>query len=488
MPAVRELFEQSQLQLQLVAGSSGLGRELEWAHSCDLIDPWNWVSERQALLTNGSSIPADAAGQVAWIEQLDQAGIAAVGIGDEMNAPEFSREFIESCDARGLPCFLIPYPLSFSAVAQAVAESASLAQARRLRAMARLYELTTQDFGERQIIEATEQLVGHDIAVVDSLCAHSWIDGSPPPHWLSSRSIAGARLSGSQVPRVHEGTGGEKLQVVPLASMPGAHAWFRPRPGNVADQHLLLHAAAVLGATLSRRALDELQVNRRQVEYLDRILLEQERFSGGSETWMKRLGFSGAARGVVLVGGTQEQRESTVRRMQRHGVQLTWTLQHERQLLVAQHAELRLAVEHALEGEVRAGLGSELEVGAIHQSLRESVWSLLSAAPEDPVAEFAAEGSWMGFHGPGEAEHFVQGVLGALLEPTPMRVELLLTLRTYLRLNRSLKRTSEELVVHRQTVVQRLHKIEDLIGDSLSSTSVIARTWVALELHDALLH
>src|SRR5690606_26977717 len=108
----------------------------------------------------------------------------------------------------GLPCFLIPYPLSFSAVAQAVAASASLAQARRLRAMARLYELTSKDIGHpssaRQFITATEDLVGHDIVIVDALCGHDWANGAEPPSWLPAEAVAAARIAGTQVPRVHE--------------------------------------------------------------------------------------------------------------------------------------------------------------------------------------------------------------------------------------------------------------------------------------------
>ncbi|WP_190816039.1 helix-turn-helix domain-containing protein [Saccharopolyspora pogona] len=54
------------------------------------------------------------------------------------------------------------------------------------------------------------------------------------------------------------------------------------------------------------------------------------------------------------------------------------------------------------------------------------------------------------------------------------------TLNAYLSNQRSWQRTSATLHVHRQTVLYRIRKIEELTHHDLSETSDIAELWLAL--------
>lgn len=486
---VRDILVQPQLQLALVAGGEGLDREVEWAHTCDLPDPWKWVGARQILLTNGSAMPSDAAEQREWMALLAKVGVSAIGIGDSMGGPALDEQVIEFCDREKLPVFTIPYPLPFTAVAQAVAESTNLLQAQRLRLVARLYEFSGHDllhgYSGSELLTMVGDVVEHDIALVDARCLHPWFQDIPPPSWLSGATArkAGARPEAAAIWTTEDE---DIIHAVPLPAMPEAMAFFRPREGTVADSSLLLHAASVLRTSLSRRALDDLQENRRHVDFINRILADQNRFNFESEGWMGQMGYTGTARAIALVRGSEAEREAVLRRLTRHGARLSSTLQGDRHLAIAQHDDLTPLVEHCLEGDVIAGLGSNVEVGEIHHSLQESLWALLAAQDQGPVAEFAPERSWMGFHDPRDGENFMTETLGGLLDPDPMRRELLHTLRTYLAEDRSPQRTSEVLMLHRQTVIQRLRKVEDVLGVKVSRTSSIARLWIALAVHDAL--
>src|SRR5699024_4952391 len=97
--SVGELITLPELQLTLLAGSEGAEREVGWAHTCDLPDPWRWVGAGQALLTNGSTIPSNAGDQVAWAKALVENNIAAVGVGAEMGGAELTQEMLQVCDA-----------------------------------------------------------------------------------------------------------------------------------------------------------------------------------------------------------------------------------------------------------------------------------------------------------------------------------------------------------------------------------------------------
>jgi PucR family transcriptional regulator, purine catabolism regulatory protein len=488
---VRDILAQPQLQLTLLAGSGGLDGDVEWAHTCDLPDPWKWVGARQILLTNGNTMPKSATGQCEWAALLARVGVAAIGIGDSMGAPSLTRAFLAFCDDERLPVFTIPYPLPFTAVAQAVAESTNLIQAQRLRLVARLYEFSGQDslnsYSGSELLATVGDVVMHDIALVDARCFHSWFTDIPLPSWLSGATARRAS-SRQDVAQVWSSSNDELIHAVPLPAMPEALAFFRPREGSIADPSLLLHAASVLRTSLSRRAMEDLLENRRHVDVINRILADQNRFNFESEGLMRQMGYLGTAQAIALVGGCDADREAVNRRLQRHGVKLSSTLQGDRHLVIAQHDDLPAMVEHCLEGSVAAGLGSLVEAGAIHHSLQEALWALLTAQEDrqKPVAEFNPERAWMGFHDPRDAEHFVQQTLGGLLDESPMRRDLLTTLRTYLNEDRSPQRTAQVLTVHRQTAIQRLRKIEDLLNVKLSRSSAIARLWTALAIHEAL--
>ena len=60
------------------------------------------------------------------------------------------------------------------------------------------------------------------------------------------------------------------------------------------------------------------------------------------------------------------------------------------------------------------------------------------------------------------------------------------SLRTYLSHNRSLKATSEELHVHKQTVIYRMQRVEELTGRRLQRIEDVVNFWLALRVLDLL--
>lgn len=485
---VAELIGLPELQLTLIAGAPGIDRTIEWAHTCDLPDPWRWVGTNQALLTNGSTIPISANDQVSWVKALVEHRIAAIGIGVEMGGASLTTQLIRACDELGLPMFTIPYPLPFVAVAQAVAESASLAQTVRLRILSRLYDFSGRDLADdvdsSDVIESIGQIIGQDIVVVDEHCWGPWRSDVDLPKWVLKLAEFRAHDERIKVPTLWESASSEVAHVIPLGALQGALAIFRPNGSTLSDQSTLLHAASVLGIALSRREFVSIQNNRIGSEFLSRILIDQNRFGFESAGWMHQLGYVGRVRGICLVGPAP-RREATVARLQRHGVRLSVTMQNDRHLLVAQSSELRSLLDHCIDRDARAGIGLEVEVGSVHESLKQSLWALQSGTgrKREQIVEFDPGQSWMGFHDPQSGEEFASRVLGPLLDESPTHSVLLKTLEAYFEVNRSPQRAANILVVHRQTVIQRLKKIEAELSVSLADTSAIARLWVAVTIH-----
>src|SRR5699024_2447256 len=144
-----------------------------------------------------------------------------------------------------------------------------------------------------EVVDAIAAIIGRDIAVVDNHCLHSWVGTGDLPEWFPPLAELDEARQRIRVPTVEQSSSFEVAHVVPLDSLPGALAVFRPSSGTAADQSTLLHAASALGTVLSRKEMLALQQNRMHSEYLSRILIDQNRFGFESAGWMQQLGYSG---------------------------------------------------------------------------------------------------------------------------------------------------------------------------------------------------
>ncbi|MNO85820.1 Purine catabolism regulatory protein [compost metagenome] len=76
-------------------------------------------------------------------------------------------------------------------------------------------------------------------------------------------------------------------------------------------------------------------------------------------------------------------------------------------------------------------------------------------------------------------------VLGGLAEyDKAQHAPLVHTLRTFLENNRSWVNTALKLHIHKQTLVYRVRRIEDITGRSLDSTDDVSILWFALKAAD----
>ena len=103
------------------------------------------------------------------------------------------------------------------------------------------------------------------------------------------------------------------------------------------------------------------------------------------------------------------------------------------------------------------------------------------------MVRYGTATSWLGMGGVEDAQALVERWLGPLVEHDAQhRSGLVETLETFLANQRSWQRTAEAMNVHRQTVLYRVHKVEELTGARLSDTADIAQLWLALRSRDLL--
>jgi purine catabolism regulator len=146
---------------------------------------------------------------------------------------------------------------------------------------------------------------------------------------------------------------------------------------------------------------------------------------------------------------------------------------------------------------VRSRLGSASAVGVsnvlgdqlrVPDAAREAMWALAVAAGRaDGIAHYGGAAPLPALRDPAEAQALVDRTLGSLIKyDRSTNGELLRSLAAFLACRRSWQRTAERLSVHRQTVVYRMERVEQITGRTLTETADIAELWLALSAHELL--
>ncbi|WP_347108911.1 PucR family transcriptional regulator [Paenarthrobacter sp. S56] len=491
---VGELVAEPQLGLTLLAGASGAENRITWAHTSDLPRLWEWVTGGELMMTNGLSIPADPAGQVALAEALVDSGASALAIGEKMHAPPLTPEFLAACEQLPLPLINIPYPLPFIAIARSVAESSLLEESRRLRQTARVYDLlrtagASEDHWQSLVLRLATEL-DSELFVVDRRCLHPWHpEGRPLPEFLVEEwspepgqvSVAGKnfqwhRIRGRHVLTMDIPTHANALLVV----LPGSE----PHP----DAVVLLHAATVLGLQLARIVLSLEGRHRLAGEFLLQAL---DGRLGTGEIERRLAAFDVPPQGFVVASMSADDGDRLANvhvELWRHGVQAASLRRNNRlHVVVAADVADALLVHGAGPGSV-IGVSSAASVAGLQQALQESLWALGSAkANKLGLARYAEGPSWLGLTGFEEGTALVQRLLGPVFDYEQRQDgDLMVTLKTYLDSQRSWQKTASALFTHRQTIIYRIRKIGELTGLDMGETSTLAQLWLALQIHEAM--
>jgi purine catabolism regulator len=122
------------------------------------------------------------------------------------------------------------------------------------------------------------------------------------------------------------------------------------------------------------------------------------------------------------------------------------------------------------------------EVQRVQAAAREARWALQGAMTGGTrVSRYGHDEASLWMLPLERSEALVEQVLGPLRDyDQAHQSELVRTLAVLLRNNRSPTATAAELFIHRQTLVYRLRRIEQLTSRSLSSTEDMVELWLAL--------
>jgi purine catabolism regulator len=116
---VREALQVASMRsARLVAGATGLDRDVRWAHVIDMPEPAPWVRPGQLLLTTGFAWPPSDAAQRKQIRMLTERGLAAMALAVPRYLEHFTDAARDEADKRGLPLLEIPFDVPFAQITE----------------------------------------------------------------------------------------------------------------------------------------------------------------------------------------------------------------------------------------------------------------------------------------------------------------------------------------------------------------------------------
>jgi PucR family transcriptional regulator, purine catabolism regulatory protein len=495
---VKELVSIPDLRTRVLAGASGMDREVSWAHVCELPDPTEYLAHGELLMTVGFTIPEGASAQEAYIERLAEVGLSGLLIAEQMYAPELTAGLTSTADRLSLPVLLTAYSVPFTAIARTVAEANRSAEHQRLLQTVRVYETARLAVGSASGSELMNELgdvTGCDLCVLDPECGHSLLGNTraAPEDIVGALTEEMARRSEPMpaVLRLRTGTSSAMALFVP-ASRPAAMV-AAPRTAEPPDLSILRHVATIAALEVEKLTADYERRRRLGAELLAGLI--DSRIAADSATHLlEERGLTEEPRLLACCagdGGASEHSNLHLRLEDRGIPHLLLRRTPVLTALLPGTTEAIDAFREEIDPAFSVGLSDPLgTVSRVPDAYREAMWALQGAkASGKLVAKYGEDAALSPFlpRSLSESRRIVEHVLGPILDyDAANNTRLAASLKVFLSENRSWRRAAAGLHVHKQTLVYRMRRVEELTGRRLDRTEDVAELWFALQAAEAL--
>jgi purine catabolism regulator len=480
---VEDLLRSPALQLRLIAGESGISRRVAWAHVSELEDPTPWLSGAEMIMTTGMAIPRSADRQRAYVERLDDAGVACLAVSEGMFVPPLTRAMRTLVAERGFPVVEVPIPVPFIAISQEVAAAAQGDMGARLNAQLRVFGavqwLTAGRLSAREIFGRLERLSGYSLYAC-TLQGAPLLEGVPVPLPEHADLIPRTLPSPPTVP------GGYVLPVTGPRGPAGYILALESSAAVPAGVSVVQHIATVAALQLSMLAHDREILRRQGAETLAEMLqgdldpaavARRLTASGFVIDKTLRLAVVGPAQGRDAPGDD--------------GLADAFTGSNAPHLMLRQGSELfvlihddeAMAVLTAVD-DATVGISRAFPANApLIVARREAEWALARAGEAGrPVMTYGSDPTQKWLTGESaDLAALAAEVIGSVVRyDAAHAAELVSSVRVWLEHDRNTERAARALHVHPNTLRYRVQRFEEISGRSLSSTASLAEVWLAL--------
>ncbi|WP_033287809.1 PucR family transcriptional regulator [Amycolatopsis jejuensis] len=486
---VRDLVELRHLQATLLAGEAGADRRVSWAHVSDAFDPWNWLEPGDLVLTCGYIVPEEPAAQARFVEQLAEAGLSGLVIGEDERRPHLSAEMLAAADRVGFPVIDGAHPVAFAqyvrfvAAANARGEDQSFTQIARVNGevMASLRETVAGT----EFVDRLSRVVHCRLHIVDPDRWEALIRGGdlPGKAWKAAYDAEVGRASGRAPFVMNLVVGDETALTMPIPSERSACLVAFPLADSRPRLAVLQQVAAACALEIGRVDTAVERYRRSGAGLLNDALNARLEPAVLNALFHGRH-LEGDLR-ALAIDGDQAAVDRLARRMLIRGIPFLLGEIGQVAIAVVRAGDLPQAdlEERTTLEQWRAGL-SDPFAGAsnLGDAVRQARWALETVSPDGAALALYGDSSPSFLPRTlAESKMAADRVLGPLIEYDRVQgTELVKTLEAYLECDRSPSRASELLFIHTQTVNYRITRIQELTGRSMRSTGDVSELWFAL--------
>lgn len=490
MLTVRELTEIPFLKTRVHAGEGGLERIITWAHSCEMVTPWDWLEKGDLLMTVGMGIPPEPDRQVEYIEKLAGVEVSGLAVGEDMLAPELSPGMLARADQLALPLLITAYEVPFIQLSRTVAQTNQGAGQNQMIKAARVYDSVREVMARSSDAATLFRHLGDEIDADLWICMNqtgkpAFAGSSELPAPIRAELVAQAkRHDEATVPGMWRiEFEGRVALVVPVPVQRQVSLIAVSRLQETPAYATLQHVAAIAALELER-LISAREEQRRLGSETFAALLDRRLAPDSAGPSLRRHQLAGKSVVVIVASPQGDAPRSIHHSLAERGLP-HMLLSREPWLycLAPNRPAVRSRViEVFTDLDLTVGVSDQLtDLGSLSEAVREGRWAFEAAGSEDePVAHYSDFASTVGFHSLSEARAIVDRVLGPVIEYDRKHgSDLVDSLAAFLRQNRSWQKAAAELNVHRQTLVYRMSRVEDLTGRKLRDTDAITEFWLA---------
>jgi purine catabolism regulator len=169
MLTVQGLVEE--MGLELAAGADAAEAPVRWVHSTELLDPTQWLSGGELILTTGMQLDTPKT-QREFVRRLADHHLAGLGFGTGLAHERLPEPLVEEARARAFPLFEVPYSLPFIAITEKaftrlVNEQYEVLE-RGIAIHKRLERLILEERGLDEVVRALAASIGGAVLVLGS--------------------------------------------------------------------------------------------------------------------------------------------------------------------------------------------------------------------------------------------------------------------------------------------------------------------------------
>jgi PucR family transcriptional regulator, purine catabolism regulatory protein len=489
--SVEQLVARRELGTRVVAGAAGTGRQIGWAHVCELPDPWQWVGEGDLLMTTGLGIPASADGQVEYVERLASVGAAGVALGENMEAPPIQQVMLDTADRNALPLMLTRYEIPFIALARAVAEANTEEHLARITQTENVYEVlrrsSAEDLGLADLVGLLEAVVACELCVVDPVSGRSLVRGKTVPLALAETVDAWTPGAGEEAPATLDVPDATAAGVVvPSPRHAVLLAWTAKE--GLPDFTVLRHIAAAIALHQTRQFAERERSLRLGATLLAQVL-DQRISVSAARSQLASVGLGEVSLLLAACAAAPDEQDLHLLHHLLEDVDVPHLMLNRPPLiyvLLRDEATAVAGLAQVLSPAATAGISDPVTSPAeLPTALREARWALHRAQERRLTVLHHSDDLGDSVFLPGDREDSraaARRVLGEVLAYDEAHAgQLLDSLRVFLQENRSWQRAATSLHIHKQTLVYRMRRVEELTSRSLSDTGDVADLWLALQ-------